>query len=159
MEYRKKKNMDLNYQQGQELINQGQACDDNMKPLGYHWTEEGWIYLRHASFCQLFEQVQADAHATAVAKGFWENTEQGYNKPEKLMLIASEVFEAFEELRKGRELQPCPKTGLKNIEAELADVIIRIMDLAGREDLRIAEAICAKMEYNKTRPHKHGKLF
>lgn len=42
------------------------------------------------------------------------------------------------------------------VEAELADVVIRIMDYAKARGLLVAEAIIAKSEYNKTRPIKHG---
>jgi NTP pyrophosphatase (non-canonical NTP hydrolase) len=41
------------------------------------------------------------------------------------------------------------------LEVELADAIIRIMDLAGAMNLDIAGAICEKMTYNAQRPdHK-----
>ncbi len=43
-----------------------------------------------------------------------------------------------------------------NVEVELADAIIRIMDAAKERDWRVAEAVVAKAEYNKTRPFKHG---
>jgi hypothetical protein len=33
------------------------------------------------------------------------------------------------------------------------------MDYAAKRKLRIPEAILAKMEFNKTRPLKHGKKF
>lgn len=49
--------------------------------------------------------------------------------------------------------------GFYALEEEMADVIIRVMDLAGALDLNLEEAIVAKLEHNKTRPMKHGKLF
>lgn len=49
----------------------------------------------------------------------------------------------------------CPE--FINFEIELADVIIRVMDLSGGMNLRVAEAVAAKMAYNRTRPYKHGK--
>lgn len=42
-------------------------------------------------------------------------------------------------------------------EAELADVIIRIMDMAHARKWRVAEAVIAKMAMNKGRPYKHGR--
>jgi NTP pyrophosphatase (non-canonical NTP hydrolase) len=42
------------------------------------------------------------------------------------------------------------------VEAELADVIIRIMDYAGARGLRVAEAIMAKHQYNEGRDYRHG---
>jgi len=44
-------------------------------------------------------------------------------------------------------------------EAELADVVIRIMDLAEGRGWRVAEAIVAKMSYNEGRERLHGKEF
>ena len=49
----------------------------------------------------------------------------------------------------------CPE--FTNFEIELADVIVRIMDLSGGMGLRVAEALVAKMAYIRTRPYKHGK--
>ena len=51
----------------------------------------------------------------------------------------------------------CPLCGQQvNVEVELADAIIRIMDAVRARGWRVAEAIVAKHEYNKTRPFKHG---
>lgn len=48
---------------------------------------------------------------------------------------------------------------LNSFEVELADAIIRIMDLAESEGIDLEWQIKKKMEYNKTRPRKHGKEF
>jgi NTP pyrophosphatase (non-canonical NTP hydrolase) len=42
------------------------------------------------------------------------------------------------------------------LEAELADVVLRTMNYAESKGLRLAEAIVAKSEYNNKRPFKHG---
>lgn len=42
--------------------------------------------------------------------------------------------------------------------SELADVYLRIGDLAGALGIDLDEAVRAKAAYNKTRPHKHGKV-
>jgi hypothetical protein len=42
------------------------------------------------------------------------------------------------------------------IEEELADVTIRIMDIDLPGHYRIAQAVCAKMTFNETRPIRHG---
>ena len=39
---------------------------------------------------------------------------------------------------------------------ELADVIIRILDMGYAEGIDIGQAIHTKMQYNKTRSHRHG---
>lgn len=38
----------------------------------------------------------------------------------------------------------------------MADCIIRILDWAGKEGLDMDKIIREKMEYNKTRPYRHG---
>jgi hypothetical protein len=42
------------------------------------------------------------------------------------------------------------------IPIELADCIIRILHFSGKHGIDIAEAVREKMEYNETRPFKHG---
>lgn len=51
-------------------------------------------------------------------------------------------------------------TGLRpltNEEEELADICIRIGDYAGYRGIDLGAAILAKMKYNSSRPHMHGK--
>jgi NTP pyrophosphatase (non-canonical NTP hydrolase) len=63
-------------------------------------------------------------------------------------LIHGEVSEAMEADRRGE--------GWDRVTEELADVCIRIFDLCGSMNLNLEKAIVEKMEYNKTRPYKHG---
>lgn len=76
-----------------------------------------------------------------------------------IALVHSELSEALEVLRNNpQETDPtCP--GFLKVETELADVIIRLMNMAYRFAWDVPGAVLAKHEYNKTRPHKHGKLF
>ena len=46
-----------------------------------------------------------------------------------------------------------------SFEDELADAIIRLLDLAGYKNIDIQKHIDLKLQYNKTRPHKHGKSY
>lgn len=72
---------------------------------------------------------------------------------EKLCLIHSEVSEAMEGHRKGLQDDKLPHR--KMIEVELADAVIRIMDLAGALNLDMGAAIGEKLAFNKVRPdHK-----
>ena len=68
---------------------------------------------------------------------------------EKLALIHSEVSEAMEASRKN--LMDDKLTHRKGVEVELADAVIRILDLAGALNLDLAVAIQEKLMYNKTR--------
>ena len=83
------------------------------------------------------------------------------NVPEKLMLIVTELAEAMEAYRK-MTINPCPvfykvDEYSDNFKEELADTTIRIMDLCGSLGIDLEEEIAKKMEYNETRPEKHGK--
>ena len=95
-------------------------------------------------------------HETAKEKGWWDNER---SDGELLMLVVSEVAEACEALRAGNP--PDDKIPeFSGAEAELADTVIRIMDLCQARGWRLGEAIAAKVKYNATRSHKHGgKLF
>lgn len=124
----------------------------------YH-TPAGMSYpeaVRGIRFQQAWTYLAEDIHNNAKDKGWWDTEKK---VPEELLLLHAEVSEATEAMRKGNPPDShIPEfTGL---EAELADVVIRIMDIAEGMNLRVSEAIIAKHEYNKGRSHRHGgKLF
>ena len=72
---------------------------------------------------------------------------------EKLVLIHSEVSEAMEAARKNLMDDKLPHR--KGIEVELADAVIRILDLCGALELDLAGAIQEKLAFNaKREDHK-----
>lgn len=102
-------------------------------------------------------------HEMAVSKGFWD----GDNNPsEKLLLIVSEAVEAMEEIRNGHHVNEMyyddsnpqnPKP--EGVPAELADIIIRTLDVCAGWGIDIDKAVWEKVRYNSAREMMHGRRF
>ena len=94
--------------------------------------------------CTQFRCLQARAHQHALDKGF-------HDKPrsfaEDMVLIHCEVSEAVEAYRDEDD---------EGMREELADVVIRAMDTAGKHNINLAEEIIKKMDKNDRREYRHG---
>lgn len=96
----------------------------------------------------------ASIHVDNANAGWWNNAAGEYdrtcrNVPEMLCLIHSEISEAMEGHRKSLLDDKLPHRPM--IEVELADAVIRIMDLAGGLGLDLGGAIVEKRAFNRTR--------
>lgn len=94
--------------------------------------------------------------ATLVRAGnekWWTNLKTGKplkrNVGEMLMLCVSELAEAMEGDRKGLMDDHLPHR--KMMEVELADCLIRILDICGGLGLDLGGAFVEKLAYNRTR--------
>lgn len=103
-------------------------------------------------FIDSFNALQAEAHANSRAKGFWDKER---NMGESIALVHSELSEMLEGIRHGNP----PSDHIPEFSAaeeEGADVIIRLFDMAGGANWRLAEAVIAKMKFNAGREKMHG---
>ena len=99
----------------------------------------------------LLKNLMYKVHECARNKGWWEDSRPMIIS---LALITSEVGEAIEACRDDKRSEKIP--AFSQIEEELADIIIRVLDVAQYEKLRLSEAILAKHKYNLNRPYRHG---
>lgn len=127
---------------------------------------------REKGFWDSYEQAKA-IHE----QGENEFTESMVNSNinEKLLLVVTEVSEACESIRKGKMFQGFLPNGKDasdeefpslfetyvkdTFEDEIADSIIRLLDLAGGLGIDIGWHVEQKLRYNATRTNKHGKKF
>lgn len=120
--------------------------------------------------------------STAIAKAHGFGDKGPRDVAEHVALIVTEVGEMFEAHRDGQlpvefwyehkgrpagpdritpnhthELDEEPPKPI-GIPAELADIVIRACNMAGEYGIDLERAIREKTEYNRTRPHKHGRV-
>lgn len=78
------------------------------------------------------------------------------NEFEQIGLIHSEVSEILEALRMPEPPMSEKIPGFTQVEEEIADAIMRLLQLSVTTGSRIEEPMEAKHSYNLTRPYKHG---
>lgn len=108
-----------------------------------------------ATFQDAWNAMADQVGRTATEKGFWDDTQTDTHY---ICMMHGELSEAMEAIRAGNAPDK-HIPDLNSAEVEFADVVIRIMDYAGKKGYRVGEAIVKKAAYNATRPYKHGKAF
>ena len=120
----------------------------------------------------MINELAKQVHQNAKDHGFFDKEK---NIGEMLCLIHSEVSEALEADRKDNYCGTIngPVYGGDNdgfghyfeekikhtFEDEMADIVIRVMDLCAFKNIDLEAHIKAKMRYNSLREYKHGKKY
>lgn len=121
------------------------------------------------------ETVNA-VHAMAKEKGWWDEPNPAFKIHTQ---VREEIDEATDEVRRGYPplykrafgetkwyaVQPHDRTEWMCMEdekpegeaVELVDAVLRIMDYFGHKGWNMEHIIEIKMQYNSTRPYRHGK--
>ena len=109
--------------------------------------------------CGPLGRLAHDIYENNVKHGFWD-AERNFG--EILALIHSEVSEALEEYRDGHavgERYYRADGKPEGVPSELADVVIRVLDVCAGFGIDIDDVIAEKMRFNAGRPYRHGKAF
>lgn len=118
---------------------------------------------------QSINDIVNAAHETACDKGFYEDIFAVYNfldnqgqtalqQAVKRDFVLSQLSKVGSEV--GETVGEIQRRGIysDSVAEELADIIIRVCDLAGYLEINLGRAVHQKMLHNKQRPRKHGKL-
>lgn len=156
------------------------ACFKNSRDHGWHEETKVGPYLR-ALLAEAEKKIGVPPDILDTLRAFAKQMERDKDAPimVKLALIGSEVGEAVEAYRDkhqdpaGTYYRQGPELVLATDEdhadetfwrrykpeglgSELADIVIRVFDLAGLVGIDIAAEIERKMKYNESRPYRHG---
>lgn len=96
---------------------------------------------------------QQEVHDLAVSKGWYDSNR---SVGDMIALCHSELSEALESYRSHGLDEWTEGDKPEGFGIELADCIIRILDMSESLGINIQRCVSVKHAYNKTRPYRHG---
>ena len=119
-----------------------------------------------ADFVRTFQAIQEGTFEINKVNGWWDARdkvlESGMASAKQIVvlgclgLVTSEVAEAMEAVRKHDPSKWNDWQTKDTLVRELAGTVVRCMDLAGRLNLNLGQAIISELEANAGRGHMHG---
>jgi hypothetical protein len=117
---------------------------------------------KDARFGMEWDIAARAVHRTAKDHGWWDDPADD-SIERKLLLVVSEISEAYEEIRNRgiddvttiyyNSTKPGKPEG---VAVELVDAVIRLQDMCVRWEIPFNRAYALKAQYNKSRPYRHG---
>lgn len=84
----------------------------------------------------------------------WFDADRSFG--DDIALLHSELSEWLESYRDGDEDEVQPNGKPVGPSSEAADVLVRLLDTCERYSIDLPAAFMQKVEFNNTRPHRHG---
>ena len=136
------------------------TINDLSKSIYKHNSEVGWwddLEKLRSEMENVLDFIDDEDHKSEVLNSI--NTSINLIITQKLALIHSEISEALEGLREDLQDDHLPQYHM--FVVELADALIRILDLAGAFNIPIGNIMMEKWDYNTkrvdhTREHRSG---
>lgn len=107
----------------------------------------------------MLNELADKCHKIAVEHGWWD-CDRDFGT--LAALLHSEVTEMFEAYRHSLPLppphMPDEVANIPGVAEEMADILIRLLDMVSYYQVDIGLAVANKMEKNQSRPYRHGGL-
>ncbi len=136
------------------ITSDGEQTSAKVRALEPIWEVE--IPETHRSLNTLADEILEINRS----KGWTPPPGEDTNLDRNLMLIVGEASEAQEELRQHHGVHEVyyrdDKPGPQGFGIEIADILIRTLGLCAELELDIDALVRDKLEFNRSRPYKHG---
>lgn len=116
---------------------------------------------------EVFRRMEEEVFRLNSSKGWFDEERTVGDMVALLHAEVSEILEAYRDYGMKDGTKPPYRAGMdpnterpakpEGVAVEMADVLIRLLDMAKRWDIDIVSAFDEKMKYNWTRPYRHGR--